>query len=82
MSSLSYRLAKAAASGRSLWRGPASREEVLARLLAKRAAAHRAGLDDLESKLRHQIAWSLPVRRGESTACCACDAEVALDDRI
>ena len=40
---------------------PASREEVLAALLRKRAAAWRGGLADLEAKLRNQILWSLPV---------------------
>lgn len=64
MSRLSYHLAKAAASGRSQPR-PGSREEILARLLMKRAAAYRAGLRDLEAKLRDQIAWSLPMRRGD-----------------
>ncbi len=69
MSRLSYRLAKAAAAGRRLaWR-PASREQVLARLLVKRAAAHQAGLDELETALRQQIAWSLPMRWGENDAC-------------
>ena len=40
---------------------PASRSEVLAALLRKRAAAWQGGLEDLESKLRNQILWSLPV---------------------
>ena len=40
---------------------PASRGEVLAALLRKRAAAWQGGLEDLESKLRNQILWSLPV---------------------
>ena len=65
MSSLS-RLSRALQDGRRLrWR-PASREEVLQRLLVKRAEAKQAGLDGLEKSLRQQIAWSLPVRRGES----------------
>ena len=64
MSSLS-RLSRALQDGRRLrWR-PASREEVLQRLLVKRAEAKQAGLDGLEKSLRQQIAWSLPVRRGE-----------------
>ena len=67
MSHLSFRLARAAAAGRAQ-RRPLSREQILARLLAKRAAAHRAGLSDLEAKLRTQIVWSLPVRRGEQPA--------------
>jgi len=40
---------------------PSSREEVLAALLRKRAAAWRGGLADLEAKLRNQILWSLPI---------------------
>jgi hypothetical protein len=82
MSSLSFRLAKAAAAGRSLrWR-PASREQVLARLLVKRAAAHQAGLCELESSLRQQIAWSLPIHRGENHASAAPANEAAFDHRL
>ena len=68
MSRLSYLLSKAAGSGRAMGGRPASREEVLAKLLIKRAAAHRAGLRELEIKLREQIAWSLPVQRGGAEA--------------
>lgn len=65
MADMSFRLAKAVAAGRrTRWR-PMTREEVLAKLLVKRAAAHRAGLDKLESSLRDQISWALPIRRGE-----------------
>ena len=78
---LSYRLAKAAAAGRSFWR-PSSREQVLARLLLKRAAAHRAGLAELESSLRHQIAWSLPMRRDENGASPPDHGEAAVDNRL
>lgn len=67
MSRLSYHLSRAAASGRS-HRHPVSREQILARLLLKRAAAYRAGLRELEAKLRDQIAWSLPMRRGDGAA--------------
>lgn len=68
MADMSFRLAKAVAAGRrTRWR-PMTREEVLARLLVKRAAAHRAGLGKLESKLRDQISWALPIRRGEEEA--------------
>jgi hypothetical protein len=82
MSRLFHGLARAAATGRSLrWR-PASREEVLARLLVKRATAHRAGLAELEAKLRHQIAWSLPMRRGENRASASGHGEAALDHRL
>lgn len=65
MPRLSHRLFKAMSDGRALrWR-PASREQVLARLLVKRAEAQQAGLADLEDSLRRQIAWSLPMRHGE-----------------
>jgi hypothetical protein len=65
MSRLSYRLAKAVSDGRAERGRPNSREEVLCRLLVKRATAHQAGLVDLEAALRDQIAWSLPVRKGK-----------------
>ena len=55
MSRLSYRLAKAVSDGREARGRPISREEVLSRLLVKRAVAHRAGLKDLEAALRGQI---------------------------
>lgn len=64
MSNLSYRLARAVSAGRANDGLPSDRETVLARLLVKRAAAHRAGLDDLESIMRRQIEWSLPMRDG------------------
>jgi hypothetical protein len=44
---------------------PGSRGEVLEALLRKRAAAWRGGLSDLESKLRNQILWSLPIEAPE-----------------
>ena len=44
-----------------------SRESILARLLEKRAAARRAGLDDQEEKLREQIRWSLPIQSPAAT---------------
>jgi len=66
MSSLSYRLAKAVSDGRASRGKPGSREEILSRLLVKRATAHRAGLRELEAALRGQIAWALPVRKGEN----------------
>ena len=66
MSDLSFRLARAVSGGRRDRGRPASREAVLARLLAKRAAAQRAGLDDLETIMRRQIRWSLPMQAGES----------------
>lgn len=63
MNHLSSRLAKAVSAGR---RQPATREQVLARLLIKRAAAYRAGLTIVERQLRDQIYWALPVRKGEA----------------
>jgi hypothetical protein len=65
MSRLSYRLSKAVAAGRADKGRPVSREQVLSRLLTKRAMAHQAGLSSLEASLRMQITWSLPVRDGE-----------------
>ena len=68
MSNLSFRLHKAISSGRKLHWRPENREQVLARLLVKRADAQRAGLDDLEATLRQQIRWSLPMRGDDSDA--------------
>ena len=61
MTWLSYKLSTALAKGRQ----PRSvtREEILVDLLNKRAAAKRAGLADLERKLREQIRWALPLRQ-------------------
>ncbi|MGP1283467.1 MAG: hypothetical protein ACTS1X_10865 [Parasphingopyxis sp.] len=59
----SFRLSQALATGRDNGGRPNSREAILSRLLAKRAAAHRAGLADLEAILRNQIEWSLPMRQ-------------------
>jgi hypothetical protein len=96
MSRLSYRLAKALSDGRAGRGRPSSREEVLSRLLMKRAMAHQAGLRDLEAALRGQIAWALPVRKGGDSeeespgepidealdhAIAVADAE-AVDDRL
>ncbi|WP_299328778.1 hypothetical protein [Parasphingopyxis sp.] len=61
----SFRLSKALANGRDADHRADSREAVLARLLAKRAAAHRAGLKDLEDILRSQIEWALPMHKME-----------------
>jgi hypothetical protein len=58
---LAARLAKALTDSRSIrWR-PDTREQVLARLLIKRAEAKEAGLDALEAHLRQQIRWALPM---------------------
>lgn len=67
MSSMSARLAMALSNGRSNLGAPRSREEVLVRLLRKRAAAQQAGLAELERVLRDQIRWSLPMRRPTDT---------------
>lgn len=83
MPNLSFRLHKAVSSGRQLQWRPASREQVLARLLVKRADAQRAGLEELEATLRQQILWSLPMRRGEDDDNePGDDGPAALDDRI
>jgi hypothetical protein len=55
-------------SGRARKGVPATRNEVLASLLRKRAAAWRSGLTELESRLRNQILWSLPVENPEDRA--------------
>ena len=68
MSNLSFRLHKAVSGGRQIQWRPDSREQILARLLVKRADAQQAGLDELEATLRQQIRWALPVRRGEDDA--------------
>lgn len=83
MSNLSHRLFRAISGGRRLsWR-PSNREQVLARLLVKRAEAKQAGLSELEASLREQIAWSLPMRRGEDDAMTERDGEAPpLDDRL
>jgi hypothetical protein len=61
MSKMSFHLAQALSAGRTRRAAPLTRESILAGLLQKRAAAARAGLADLESQLRSQIRWSLPV---------------------
>lgn len=81
MTSLSTRLARAAATGRRIGWKPSSREEVLARLLVKRAEAKQAGLAGLEEALRLQIAWSLPMRGERETAMAAADGH-AFHDRL
>jgi hypothetical protein len=87
MSRLSFTLSKALARGRRGGGRPGSREEVLARLLMKRAAARRAGLEDLEAQLREQIVWSLPVQNPADDARVEAKTgdgpdEDALDDRL
>jgi hypothetical protein len=58
-------LSSLVSAGRARKGVPATRSEVLAALLRKRAAAWRSGLSDLEARLRNQILWSLPVERPE-----------------
>ena len=77
MSRMSYRLAKAVSDGRMARGRPGSREEVLSRLLVKRATAHQAGLLDLEAALRDQIAWALPVHKGDEDRAAEPDADDA-----
>jgi hypothetical protein len=60
MSSLSFKLSAALARGRQP--RVLTREQILVDLLNKRAAARRAGLAELEVKLREQIRWALPLR--------------------
>lgn len=78
---LAARLSKALNDSRSLrWR-PENREQVLARLLVKRAEAQEAGLDKLEADLRQQIRWALPMRWVHDPATDA-DDEAAVHDRL
>nr|WP_295373865.1 hypothetical protein [uncultured Sphingosinicella sp.] len=83
MSSLSFRLAKALSDSRKIkWR-PHNREQVLARLLVKRAEARQAGLTELETQLRQQIRWSLPMHHPDEAATDANDDDAqAVHDRI
>jgi hypothetical protein len=62
----SFKLSQAISGGRRNKGAPASREEVLTRLLHMRAAAHRAGLDRQEQLLRDQIRWALPILASSS----------------
>lgn len=61
MTMLSLKLSKALARGRAAPPRPQSRSELLVTLLRKRAAAHNAGAEDLETLLRDQIRWALPI---------------------
>lgn len=63
MTALSVRFARALSQGRRIKPAPQTRPQLLAILLRKRAAAHAAGADDLESLLRDQIRWALPVEK-------------------
>jgi hypothetical protein len=68
MSILGFRFSRALDAGRTEGGRPHTREEVLRRLLFKRAAAHRAGLEEQEAALRDQIRWSLPMHDGNRTS--------------
>lgn len=63
MSRLSLQLSRAIERGRTPAARPTSRAALLRALLAKRAAAHAAGAEDLEAMLRDQIRWALPIER-------------------
>jgi hypothetical protein len=63
VSRLSHTLARGVEARRTTSSHRRSREAVLSSLLAKRAAAHRAGLHQLEKQLRSQILWGLPMIR-------------------
>lgn len=63
MTMLSLTLSKALAKGRSAPSRPQSREELLVTLLRKRAAAHNMGAEELETLLRDQIRWALPMHK-------------------
>jgi len=63
MTMLSLRLSKALAKGRAAPARPQSREELLVTLLRKRAAAHNIGAEELETLLRDQIRWALPMHK-------------------
>ena len=67
---LSHRFSRALAQGRARSAEPPSRASLLATLLRKRATAHQLGAEELESLLRDQIRWSLPIIRepGNSSA--------------
>ncbi|MBC9034666.1 hypothetical protein IAG41_19940 [Sphingomonas sp. JC676] len=64
MTMLSLKLSKALAKGRAAPARPDSREELLVTLLRKRAAAHNIGAEELETLLRDQIRWALPIHHG------------------
>ncbi len=79
---LAVRLAKALTDSRKLRWKPDTREQVLARLLVKRAEAQAAGLTALEEQLRQQIRWALPMHRLEPDAGVPVDDAAAAHDRL
>lgn len=66
MTALSVQFAKALSRGRAA-RAPDSRASLLAALLRKRATAQSIGAAELESLLREQIRWALPMQTGDRT---------------
>lgn len=64
MTVLSVKFSQALNRGRSGVSPADSRESLLAALLRKRATAHVLGAEDLETLLRDQIRWALPMRNG------------------
>lgn len=62
MTMLSVQFSRALSRGR-VQQEPATRANLLAALLRKRAAAHNAGAPELEALLRDQIRWALPIQR-------------------
>ncbi len=66
MTVLSLQFAKALSRGRAP--RPDSRASLLAALLRKRATAQLVGAKELESLLREQIRWALPMQDGTAIA--------------
>ncbi len=79
---LAARLAKALTDSRKLRWKPDTREQVLARLLVKRAEASAAGLTGLEKQLRQQIRWALPMHQLEADVTEAGDDADSAHDRL
>ena len=67
MTIFSVKFSQALSQGRRSERPVVSRESLLATLLRKRATAHSLGAAELETLLRDQIRWALPMRTGEIT---------------
>ena len=80
--SLAARLAKALTNSRRLHWKPDTREQVLARLLVKRAEADAAGLHALEESLRDQIRWALPMHKLGVEEGDGGNGAAAADDRL
>jgi hypothetical protein len=60
-------LSRALSKGRAEPLPPPDRASLLVTLLRKRAAAHNVGADELESMLRDQIRWALPMAKPEES---------------